>query len=68
MIIVYNTEGKIIITCNYIDPVKSYIEDNELNYIETEEEIDLINFQYKIINGEIIKGDPTPKPEILENK
>jgi hypothetical protein len=66
MIVAYNTEGKILITCNSLEPVTSFIEENNLNYIDVEKELDLINFEYKIINGEVIKGNPVTGPTIEE--
>jgi hypothetical protein len=66
MIVIYNKSKKVIMTCSALENIKAYIEDNKLEYIESKENMDLVNFEYKIINGEIIKGDPTQKPEILE--
>ena len=68
MIAVYNKDKKIIMSCNSFDPIKAYIEDNEFEYIESDEEIDFLNFEYSCIDGEITKGNALPKPEPLENK
>lgn len=62
MIVIYNTEGKILTTCNALEPVTSFIEENNLNYIEVEEELDLGNFKYRIINEQVVKGNPVTGP------
>lgn len=62
MIVIYNTEGKILTTCNTLEPVTSFIEENNLNYIDVEEELDLGNFEYRIIDEQVVKGNPVAGP------
>jgi len=62
MIIVFNQDGTLNLTCDNLDSIKSFIESSNSSYIETNEKLDLANYTYSLINGEIVKTEITDRP------
>ena len=65
MIIVFNQDGTFNLTCDNLDSIKPFIESSNSLYIETNENLDLANYTYLLVNGEIVKTEITDRP-ILE--
>jgi hypothetical protein len=62
MIIVFNQNGTFNLTCDNLDSIKPFIESSNSLYIETNENLDLANYTYSLVNGEIIKTEITDRP------
>ena len=65
MIIVFNQNGTFNLTCDNLDSIKPFIESSNSLYIETNENLDLANYTYSLVNGEIVKTEITDRP-VLE--
>ena len=65
MIIVFNQDGTFNLTCDNLDSIKEFIESTNSSYIETDEKLDLANYTYALVNGEIVKTEITERP-VLE--
>ena len=65
MIIVFNQNGTFNLTCDNLDSIKPFIESSNSPYIETDEKLDLVNYTYTLVNGEIVKTEITERP-VLE--
>ena len=64
MIIVFNQNGTFNLTCDNLDSIKPFIESSNSLYIETNEKLDLVNYTYTLVNGEIIKTEITDRPTL----
>jgi len=62
MIIVFNQDGTFNLTCDNLDSIKSFIESSNSSYIETNENLDLANYTYSLVNDEIVKTEITDRP------
>jgi len=62
MIIVFNQDGTFNLTCDNLDSIKSFIESSNSSYIETNKNLDLANYTYSLVNGEIVKTEITDRP------
>jgi len=62
MIIVFNQDGTFNLTCDNLDSIKSFIESSNSPYIETNENLDLANYTYSLVNDEIVKTEITDRP------
>ena len=65
MIIVFNQDGTLNLTCDNLNSIKPFIETSNSPYIETDEKLDLANYTYTLVNGEIVKTEITDRP-VLE--
>ena len=65
MIIVFNQDGTLNLTCDNLDSIKPFIDTTNSQYIETNEKLDFANYTYSLVNGEIVKTEITDKP-VLE--
>jgi hypothetical protein len=65
MIVVFNQDGTLNLTCDNLNSIKPFIETSNSLYIETDEKLDLANYTYTLINGELIKTEITDRP-VLE--
>jgi len=65
MIIVFNQDGTFNLTCDNLDSIKPFIESSNSPYIETDGKLDLANYTYSLVNGEIVKTEITDRP-VLE--
>jgi hypothetical protein len=64
MIIVFNQNGTFNLTCDNLDSIKPFIESSNSSYIETDEKLDLANYIYTLVNGEIVKTEITDRPSL----
>ena len=62
MIIVFNQDGTFNLTCDNLDSIKPFIESSNSPYIETDEKLDLANYNYTLVNDEIVKTEITDRP------
>ena len=62
MIIVFNQDGTFNLTCDNLNSIKPFIETSSSPYIETDEKLDLANYTYSLVNGEIVKTEITDRP------
>ena len=65
MIIVFNQDGTFNLTCDSTGSIKNFIESSNSQWIETNENLDLINYTYSLLDGEIVKTEITDRP-VLE--
>ena len=64
MIIIFNQDGTFNLTCDNLDSIKPFIESSNSLYIETNENLDLANYTYSLVNGEIVKTEITDRPTL----
>ena len=64
MIIVFNQNGTVNLTCDNLNSIKPFIESSNSLYIETNEKLDLANYTYTLVNGEIVKTEITDRPTL----
>ena len=62
MIAVFNQDGTLNLTCDNLNSIKPFIETSNSPYIETDEKLDLANYTYSLVSGEIVKTEITDRP------
>lgn len=62
MIIIFNQDGTVNLTCDNLNSIKPFVESSNSLYIETDEKLDFANYTYTLVNGEIVKTEITERP------
>lgn len=68
MIVVYNTQGDVIITCDNLENISSFINDNNHQYIETDQDINFLTHIYSCLDGVLVQGDIHLPPSLEHQK